>query len=72
MAKELVKKLESMGIRAVSMVHTPLMKQVRSDHYGRASTWSERHAAHVSGLGTFTSATGCLPKKGQAVYGADR
>lgn len=38
-----------------------------SDERGPASTWSERHVAYVSGLGTLGLAGGLITRKGQAV-----
>jgi hypothetical protein len=35
--------------------------------YGRASTWSERHVAYISGLGTFGLSGGLITERGQAV-----
>jgi epoxyqueuosine reductase len=34
---------------------------------GRASTWSERHVAYISGLGTFGLSGGLITERGQAV-----
>jgi len=38
-----------------------------SPAYGRASTWSERHVAYISGLGTFGLCGGLITERGQAV-----
>lgn len=38
-----------------------------SPQCGRASTWSERHVAYISGLGTFGLAGGLITSRGQAV-----
>jgi epoxyqueuosine reductase len=39
----------------------------RSARYGLAATWSERHAAFVSGLGTFGLCDGLITARGKAV-----
>jgi epoxyqueuosine reductase QueG len=36
-------------------------------HYGYASSWSERHAAHAAGLGTFGLCDGLITPKGKAM-----
>lgn len=38
-----------------------------SKNYGYASSWSERHAAHVCGLGTFSLSDGLITSVGKAV-----
>lgn len=38
-----------------------------SDRYGYASTWSERHAAYASGLGTFGLSDGLITPLGKAI-----
>lgn len=38
-----------------------------SSRYGLSSTWSERHAAYVSGHGTFGLCDGIITRKGKAV-----
>ena len=39
----------------------------RSERSGLASNWSERHTAHVAGLGTFGLSDGLITKRGKAV-----
>lgn len=39
----------------------------RSERFGLASSWSERHVAYISGLGTFGLSGGIITPKGQAV-----
>ena len=41
--------------------------RVTSDRFGFASTWSERHAAYASGLGTFGLSDGLITPRGQAM-----
>lgn len=65
--KYLVKKLEEKGIHAISPVLTPYWQTVKSDKYQFASTWSERHAAYASGLGTFGLCDGLITSKGKAM-----
>jgi len=60
-------RLRESGINAVSPLLSPEWGQVQSDTCGIASNWSERHAAHVSGLGTFGLCDGLITPKGKAV-----
>ena len=55
------------GHPAVAPQYTPFWKIGRSKKYGFASVWSERHAAHVSGLGTFGLCDGLITPKGKAM-----
>jgi len=55
------------GIAAVAPMRSPHWKREISKRYGFASTWSERHAAYVSGLGTFGLCDGLITRKGKAV-----
>lgn len=55
------------GIAAVAPMRSPYWKREISQRYGYASTWSERHAAYVSGLGTFGLCDGLITPKGKAV-----
>jgi epoxyqueuosine reductase len=59
--------LQEAGFEAVSPMLSPLWKRETSQRYGFASTWSERHAAYVSGLGTFGLCDGLITPKGKAV-----
>lgn len=65
--KHLVAELTAAGIEAVSAVHSPLWKTQTSKTYGFASTWSERHAAFASGLGTFGLCDGLITANGKAM-----
>jgi len=59
--------LRSRGYEAVSPVLSPLWSQKKSDLYGFASTWSERHVAYASGLGTFGLCDGLITPRGKAM-----
>jgi epoxyqueuosine reductase len=58
--------LSEAGYYAVAPGGTPFFTVGRSERYGRASTWSERHAAYVSGLGTFGLCDGLITEMGKA------
>jgi epoxyqueuosine reductase len=55
------------GIAAVAPMRSPHWKRETSKRYGFASTWSERHAAYASGLGTFGLCDGLITPKGKAI-----
>lgn len=63
----LVAALEEKGVQAVAPVLSPLWETRRSDQYVFASTWSERHAAHAAGLGTFGLCDGLITPRGKAM-----
>jgi ferredoxin len=48
-------------------VDSPFFEQTMLQRYERASTWSERHAAHVAGLGTFGLSDGLITRVGKAM-----
>jgi epoxyqueuosine reductase QueG len=52
---------------AVAPVLSPFWGWQTSTRYGFASNWSERHAAHISGLGTFGLCDGLITEKGKAM-----
>lgn len=62
-----VETLAARGIPAVAPVFAPGWDRRLSPRYGFASNWSERHAAHVCGLGTFGLSDGLITKAGKAV-----
>jgi len=64
--RALVKALASQGYAAVAPALLPEWTETESPTYGRASTWSERHVAYVSGLGTFSLCGGLITERGQA------
>jgi len=55
------------GFPAVAPHLSPLWEMKISDRYGIASTWSQRHAAYVSGLGTFGLCDGLITRAGKAI-----
>ena len=59
--------LQGCGIRAAGPVLLPSWSRRNSPKYGLASSWSERHVAFVSGLGTFGLSDGLITEKGKAV-----
>jgi epoxyqueuosine reductase QueG len=62
----LVKVFNENDIEAVAPQLSDLWLSRRSDTYGHASTWSERHAAYAAGLGTFGLSDGLITSKGKA------
>jgi len=65
--KIVVSSLHEKGFRAVAPMLSLLWEQRTSEHYGLASTWSERHAAYTSGLGTFGLCDGLITPRGKAM-----
>ena len=65
--KYLVSLLADAGFEAVAPQLSPLWAPKVSERYGAASTWSERHAAFVSGLGTFGLCDGLITPAGKAM-----
>ena len=59
--------LGAAGVDAVAPLLLSQWKMTMSDRYGYASTWSERHAAHASGLGTFSLCDGLITPRGKAM-----
>jgi epoxyqueuosine reductase len=59
--------LSKSGHPAVVPTLSSSFKMHRSDRYGSASTWSERHAAYACGLGTFGLCDGLITPKGKAI-----
>ncbi|HVP96265.1 epoxyqueuosine reductase [Methanoregula sp.] len=59
--------LADRGIPAVAPALSPEWTLGVSEKYGIASSWSERHAAYVSGLGTFGLCDGLITRKGKAM-----
>jgi epoxyqueuosine reductase QueG len=52
--------LEQAGYAAVAPMLTPNWTIVKSERFSYASSWSERHAAHAAGLGTFGLCDGLI------------
>lgn len=65
--KQVVAALQEKGIKAVAPMISPLWTGKASDRYVFASTWSERHAAYASGLGTFGLCDGLITPRGKAM-----
>jgi epoxyqueuosine reductase len=59
--------LQGQGYQAIAPQLSPYWKRKTSDKFGFASTWSERHAAYASGLGTFGLCDGLITPKGKAM-----
>jgi epoxyqueuosine reductase QueG len=55
------------GIQACAPVMLSDWSRARSDRYGFASSWSERHAAYACGLGTFGLSDGLITPLGKAI-----
>ena len=62
-----VELLKENGFDAVAPMLSPLWENKISEKYGYASTWSERHAAFVCGLGTFGLCDGLITPVGKAM-----
>ena len=63
----LVQALREAGYEAIAPSQSPLFGVKMSQAYEMASTWSERHAAYVSGLGTFGLCDGLITPVGKAM-----
>ncbi|MEI7673339.1 MAG: epoxyqueuosine reductase, partial [Deltaproteobacteria bacterium] len=63
----LVVALREAGYEAVAPMNAPAWKWEESARYGFASSWSERHAAFASGLGTFGLCDGLITPMGKAM-----
>ena len=59
--------LTKAGYSAVAPTLSKSFKMGNSEKYGMASSWSERHAAYASGLGTFGLCDGLITPKGKAI-----
>lgn len=64
--KNIVHVLRSIGFKAVAPILLNGWRKFETDKYGTVSSWSERHAAYVSGLGTFGLCDGLITKAGKA------
>ena len=65
--RHIVKSLDKEGCPAVAPMIVPNWTIVKSDRFSYASSWSERHAAHAAGLGTFGLCDGLITAKGKAM-----
>jgi epoxyqueuosine reductase len=59
--------LTAAGCPAVAPERLPGFDYRRSQRFGLASNWSERHTAHIAGLGTFGLSDGLITPMGKAV-----
>ncbi len=59
--------LTKAGYPAVAPERLPEFSYQRSESFGIASNWSERHTAHAAGLGTFGLSDGLITPRGKAV-----
>lgn len=66
-SEKIIASLTQMGIRAASIELLPGLMVHKEGPLGLASTWSHRHAAYISGLGTFGLSDGLITEKGKAV-----
>ena len=65
--KRVVEALAGRGYEAVAPFLSPQWERKESKIYGYSSTWSERHAAYASGLGTFGLCDGLITPRGKAM-----
>ena len=65
--RHLAARLEEQGHPAIAPMLVPNWTIVQSERYSYASSWSERHAAHAAGLGTFGLCDGLITAKGKAM-----
>lgn len=65
--RHVVTTLQGSGFEAVAPMLSPQWARKTSERYGFASTWSERHTAYASGLGTFGLCDGLITSKGKAM-----
>jgi len=65
--RHVVTELARAGIRASAPVLLPQFSRMPSAAFTFASTWSERHAAFVAGLGTFGLSDGLITPRGKAI-----
>jgi epoxyqueuosine reductase QueG len=65
--EHLVTTLRAGGVDAVAPMLFSEWKMIVSEQFGFASTWSERHAAYASGLGTFGLCDGLITPVGKAM-----
>lgn len=66
-SEKLTKTLEELGVRCASIELLPGLMVHQDGNFGLSSTWSHRHAAYISGLGTFGLSDGLITEKGKAV-----
>ena len=65
--QHVAEKLTEMGFAAIAPMLVPNWTIVKSEKFSYASSWSERHAAHAAGLGTFGLCDGLITARGKAM-----
>ena len=65
--RHVIASLQEAGVEAAAPGQSPLFGWRISERYGHSSNWSERHAAHAAGLGTFGLSDGLITPRGQAM-----
>lgn len=65
--KHVAQVLSESGYQAVAPFLSARWERKDSDRFTYSSTWSERHAAYASGLGTFGLCDGLITPKGKAM-----
>jgi epoxyqueuosine reductase len=65
--RHVVTSLKNVGHAAVAPMLAPNWTIVNSQRFSYASSWSERHAAHAAGLGTFGLCDGLITARGKAM-----
>lgn len=65
--RHVVRNLEQAGHAAIAPMLVPNWTIVKSERFSYASSWSERHAAHAAGLGTFGLCDGLITARGKAM-----
>lgn len=67
LGRALLEALRAAGYEAIAPAMLPAWGEIAPGTDDWHCTWSERHAAHVAGLGTFGLSGGLITSKGQAV-----
>ena len=65
--RHVAKRLKKYGHAAIAPMLVSNWTIVNSERFSYASSWSERHAAHAAGLGTFGLCDGLITAKGKAM-----
>ena len=65
--RHVAQQLVAAGHAAVPPMLVPNWTIINSERFSYASSWSERHAAHAAGLGTFGLSDGLITQKGKAM-----
>ncbi len=65
--RHVVQELVSAGHAAIPPMLVPNWTIINSQRFSYASAWSERHAAHAAGLGTFGLSDGLITQRGKAM-----